>query len=287
MRRDSETQPSGFTMEKCSAVILRARQLYPEVFGAHEQEALSRLFAGGAVLSPESLRDWQPHYEMFVGWDLHPLVYVKSESLPVAIGESGVMVAFMGPSASGKDAILDQQDNRLFTMVQTITTRPRAQRDKPRGRFGVEPRYKFMTPGEFQKCKDQEHFIETLPQGKFMYGTPADAVGRALERPEPIKIWRGELNGSVHMREWMAVHHPEVPFLSFFILPKMSLAEYCSWVEEKRGSEADWRFPKALWEIYVAGPGADVIIENPPDPTGIPREAGEATRRVFEELSQC
>jgi guanylate kinase len=268
----------------CSEIISRAEELYPDSFPAWKQSTLTSLFLDREVINTESLSLVSSEFRDFVDIGLHPRIRVRKDLALPKVGEQGGMVAYMGPSGAGKDTILDQIMNGTFCWVQTATTRPFSERDKARGRDIKESRYEFLTEGEFTARHNKGELIEIKPQGGYLYGTPKSSLLRAFDCPEPIKVWRGELVGMQKLKRWMADEYPRAPFVKVFVIPEMPLIDYCIRMENIRDDAQTWRFPTALWEFEQSASLVDIYIHNPPDASGIPREAAEATQILFNSL---
>lgn len=270
--------------ERCFRVVGRAVERYPDTL-ARVEKNIQELFLSGQEMTPPDLVDIQPEFSRFKESMIHPLIWLDPESEPVRASQSKLMMlAVMGPSASGKDSILNLVAGDrpgIFERVRTHTTRP------PRLEDQRDPKYNFVSEEKFSWLKDSRYFIETVRQGEYRYGTSIKATELAIGGDENLKIWRGELTGVEKFKQWMQEYHPEVPFLSIFVLPNMSMGAFCERLQESRGFEQalNWRFPKAIWEIHTAGEYSDVVVLNPQDPTGKPKEAAEATRLLFEHLS--
>jgi guanylate kinase len=244
------------------------------------------LFAEGSDLTPERLANIQPEYgRFFPRADIHPLIYIKEDTRFLHSQAEHTVDAFLGPSAGGKDSILDiVKENHPYVRIRTMTTRP-PRRDESQDEI-LEARYEFVTPERFVELERSGGFAEVLPpetQGKYRYGTSIQTVERALDRDLHLIIWRGDIWGLPHFRSWMQRSHPETDFLSVFVLPKMPIAELWQRMTKKRGIEQAiaWRFPKGLLEIHTAAQLVDCLVLNPSDSTGEPREAAAATLALF------
>lgn len=272
--------------ETCASILEQAVRNYPNDITPEVKSRYLEFFVANSELTCSNLTSVNKAYALFRQSSYHPQLYVKENATPFSVSELGVLVAFMGPSSSGKDAILDLS-NLPFSWVQTTTTRPKAERDKPRG---GRDRYEHVGLEEFQRRIQNDEFIEWVPQFKHLYGTMTRAVEEILDdRDNSLKVWRGEIFGVGQMGRWIEDNHDDLGFLSCFVLPEMRIGSFCDWMKKSRGVETtiENRFPKALWEMYMAAGKADVIIQNPiPDPSGekAPVLAAEAINLFFEKL---
>ncbi|OGY16247.1 MAG: hypothetical protein A2785_01495 [Candidatus Chisholmbacteria bacterium RIFCSPHIGHO2_01_FULL_49_18] len=290
MRGKIEAHPGELSRNSAETIIARAGELYPGVFGERELRMYGDLFVEGSVLTPERLAFIQPEYgRFFPRSDIHPLIYIK-EGIDFPHTQTAHTVdAFLGPSAGGKDSILDiVKENHPYVRIRTTTTRP-PRRDASQDEI-LEARYEFVTAEEFVELERGGGFSEVLSpdmQGKYRYGTSIQAVERALNRDLHLVIWRGDILGLPYFRSWMQNYHSEIDFLSVFVLPKMPIAELWQRMTRKRGVEqaTAWRFPKGLLEIHSAAQIVDCLVLNPSDPSGEPREAAAATLALFRRQS--
>ena len=232
------------------------------------------------IISPVMLTGKFPEYANFQPWSSNELIYLRNGR--VLTPAKKAVVAFMGPSASGKDSIRNEVEKLWpngLTKIKTATTR--IIDGKARKETGDS--YTFCSESEFSEMKRQGKFIETVHQGSHHYGTPTSSLENAIAEPEPVKLWLGELIGAEHLRAWMAQHHPDVPFISVFVLPNMTLDDYLKRIFQKRGaSQAFWRATKAVWELSNAPRSVDAFVLNPFDVSGAPIKASFAVKQFFD-----
>ena len=88
-----------------------------------------------------------------------------------------MLIVFSGVSASGKNTIMKELENRLenlFILTEsTATTRPPRESDSE---FNT---YKFMSNDEFEKMIDNNQFFEFENVHGYYYGTIKDAIEKA------------------------------------------------------------------------------------------------------------
>ncbi len=225
-------------------------------------------------LTPETLRGISDYVNFEKRPDIHSLVYVKSDVFEQVHGARIVLIAFMAPSAGGKDTILKRAwpaISGLATKIITHTTR------KPREDESDGGNYHFVAASDFERQVSAEAFAEHLPpgeQGEHWYGTAKHDIEQALQTGKRIVIWRGEFIGWKELKYWMNRNHPDVPCVSIFTIPKTSLDILMQWIRGKRGDDPKehWRQRKAQLEI-IAGGSADVFIVNPLEEGGQPTQA--------------
>ncbi len=231
-------------------------------------------FPPDVSMGPLMLALYNPDYARFGPLlRIDPLIWGKQEMSHQSPAEKHV-VAFLGPSASGKDTILRGLD---IPYTQIITHTTRIHREDP----SLKDKYIFVQPEEFKALFQQGKFIEHLPQTSGLYGTTKNEVGRALQRENRIVVWRGEETGLPKLWTWLAENHPNVQRHVVFVLPRMPLVDLAVRIIEQRGAdEAKGRIQKSVREILSAGSIADFIVHNPPQTEG-PRDATRATQNLF------
>ena len=279
-----ETGTSELSRAHCETLIRMASEYDPKSLGSREQRGYVRLFYDGSDLTPERLAEIQPAYGRFQRVDaIDPLLYAREDFKLEPPEGMPLMIAFLGPSASGKDSILDLVEGHYPSgYVVNTTTRPLRE-----GSQSDLARYEFVSKEDFRHRREREEFAESLPlgvQGEHFFGTSIESIDRAFASPSHrLSVWRGDLVGLTQLKPWMTKNYPQVAFVTFFVLPQMPLGALCVRIEQKRGLEQAhrWRFPKAVWEIHAAGEMVDVIVLNPPDPTEAPRDAAAATVAAF------
>jgi guanylate kinase len=231
-------------------------------------------FPPDVPMGPLMLALYNPDYARFGPLlSIDPLIWGKQEISHSLSAEKHV-VAFLGPSASGKDTILRGLD---IPYTQIITHTTRVHRKDP----SLKDKYIFVQPEEFDAAEQNGEFIETLPQTAGCYGTTKNEVERALQRENRIVVWRGEETGLPAMWRWLTENHPMVQHHVVFVLPRMPLVDLAVRIIEQRGAdEAKGRIQKSVREILSAGSIADFIVLNPPQTEG-PRDATRATQNLF------
>lgn len=99
------------------------------------------------------------------------------------MSERGRLVVISGPSGSGKSTICDRLIEREgFERVVTCTTRP----PRPGERHGVD--YQFLDREEFERAIREGRFVEWARVHDRLYGTPRDALERALEEGRTVLL---------------------------------------------------------------------------------------------------
>lgn len=238
-------------------------------------------------LTPETLRGIGGYPRFEHKPDIHPLVYIKPNVLEGVHDAPVILIAFMAPSAGGKDSILKMALSRISefaTKIITHTTR------ESRGDGSDSGQYHFTNAGEFQQFVKSGGFAEYLPpgeQGEHFYGTMRSDVEDAVREGKRIVIWRGEFIGWKELKYWMKRNHPEIPCLSVFTLPKAPLDKLMEWIQGKRGNDPSeqWRQKKARMEV-IAGGSADMFIVNPIEESGLPTQATEAFVQLLTHINE-
>ena len=88
--------------------------------------------------------------------------------------KKGFIIAFVGPSASGKTEIVKRlvKNNDLFRRVVTATTR----KPRPGEKLGVD--YFFLSPDQFDEERKKGNIIEETEYAGARYGTLASELER-------------------------------------------------------------------------------------------------------------
>ena len=126
-----------------------------------------------------------------------------------------------------------------------------------------------------------EHIERDYGRKTFYYGTPMSAVEAGLQSKKPLVIWRGELEGSQKLKQWLQTYHSEIPFISIFIVPEISFQELFKRIYKERGKETSTRIKKAVWEFKVAPQLSDYLLLNPQEENGTPIRAAAAAVKLF------
>ncbi|MEM4407497.1 MAG: guanylate kinase [Candidatus Caldarchaeum sp.] len=120
----------------------------------------------------------------------------------------GLLVILSGPSASGKDTVIQEWkniDERVRKIVTCTTRKPRhGEQD------GVD--YVFLTPEAFQKGIEENLFLEYKNVHGYLYGTPIADVEKALHEG-CIVVLKIDVQGG------MEVKHKRPDALSIFLKP--------------------------------------------------------------------
>ena len=236
---------------------------HPEQF-----ENFAHLISMGRSMSPLSLTRVFPQYQNFAQME-NPLLWINEQLINPQLSQYTQFVALIGPSASGKDSILEQMYLEMGeNKVSTILTAT----DRDVRSIGADRNYIFLTKQRMADYISSEGMIETLRQGQHTYGTPAQSVEDAIAQQRKVAIWRGDLSGLPTMQAWMNKKHPETPFFSVFVIPGIRPLKYFNNLINKRGvvDSLRWRIPKALWELENAPSLTQIALVNPFEEGGLP-----------------
>jgi guanylate kinase len=120
----------------------------------------------------------------------------------------GLLLVISGPSGAGKTTVAREIERRLGGVFSvSVTTRPQT----PADREGRD--YFFISDAEFNRKRDAGELLESAEVfGKYKYGTPRDAVEKALKQGQLV-ILEIDVQGGLQIRRKM----PEAFML--FILP--------------------------------------------------------------------
>lgn len=233
-------------------------------------------------MGPKMLVDVFPDYNRFVQTTEGGLIYLNDQ---ITLPQRGKQAAFalMGLSAAGKDTVLKVASCSISGgIVRILTATDRAITNERQ----EQGEYHFYSTEQMQQMVDSEQLIEYVVQGNRIYGTPIASVENALSTQSPFVVWRGDVEGSVEIKRWLAQHHPNVPSVSIFVLPNMSFTQYLDRLIKKRGIEEvlKWRLKKAVRDLQRVPEVTDAVLLNPPEPNGIPTQAAAAMCEFLESL---
>lgn len=247
------------------------------MFCKAENPRESSLRSDSRPLHPAMLSEYSPTYKDFSPSDIDPLVWVKN-SIPQIIPGRQHIVAVIGPSASGKDTILNGV-TIPFAHIRTLTTRPERTDEQQ-----LDRAYTFVSQEKFAALHTKGAFIETIPLGTHESGTTKRAVIEAMQQNTGLAVWRGEETGLKKLWPWLQTFYPAFQRHVVFILPEMPMQDVIKRIIEKRGrANSGWRIKQAYNEILSVGSGADYILLNPPQ-IGGPKDAAAAMEKLFTSL---
>jgi guanylate kinase len=108
---------------------------------------------------------------------------------------SPLLIVISGPSAVGKDAVVQRllEDCESFTFVVTVNTRP----PRPGERDGVD--YHFVTREQFQRMVVEGEMLEYAPVYDDFKGVPRAGVRQALASGKDV-ILRVDVQGAATIR---------------------------------------------------------------------------------------
>ncbi len=121
---------------------------------------------------------------------------------------NGLIVILSGPSASGKDTVIQKWQNIDPRVRKIITCTTRAPR--PGEKNGVD--YIFLTQEAFQKWVEQNLFLEHKNVHGNLYGTPRQEVEEALKEGA-IVVLKIDVQGGMEIKQ----KRPEA--LAIFLKP--------------------------------------------------------------------
>lgn len=166
-----------------------------------------------------------------------------------------ILVVVSGPSAAGKDAVLNRLKESGFParFITTVTTRPRrsAERDN------VD--YHFVSTARFHEMIDHRELLEWASVYENWYGVPRQPVKQALDRGQDV-IVKVDIQGAATIRRII----PEA--VSIFLMPP-SLEELAARLRRRQTESAfdlARRLETAEEEIKQL-PQFDYLVVNRPD----------------------
>ena len=126
-----------------------------------------------------------------------------------AIERRGLMLVLSSPSGAGKSTIARNllENDKIFSLSVSVTTRAR----RPSEIDGVH--YHFVSVKEFMRLRDSDALAEWAEVHSNFYGTPRDAVEKALAGGQDM-LFDIDWQGAAQLREKMRGDLVEV-----FVLP--------------------------------------------------------------------
>lgn len=212
-------------------------------------------------LTPDYLARFFNEYNAFHPFsDQHSLLYVK-DSIHLHTGK--LLIAYLGPSAGGKDTMLDILMGwyDYITRVKTDTTRKR-RKDKREPAYA----YNFVSHQFLRVLEAQNGLVEGILQGQDIYATEIVEVIKTVRSDHRVTFWRGDIIGYEKFKQFCDLLH--LDHMCIVVLPGLSDAEMEKRIIDKRGNDPDqlWRFQKARYELQHFAEIADHIILNVPLP---------------------
>ena len=121
--------------------------------------------------------------------------------------KKGKVIVVSGPSGTGKSTICHRLCETLPAEFSvSVTTR------KPRPNETAARDYHYVTPEEFERLRRTDSLLEWAEVYGQFYGTPADAVQKAIEDGRIIIL-------EIDVRGCIQVHERIPEAIAFFILP--------------------------------------------------------------------
>jgi guanylate kinase len=114
---------------------------------------------------------------------------------PLSAPSSPLLIVISGPSAVGKDAVVQRllEDTEWFAFVVTVNTRP----PRPGERPGVD--YHFVTREQFQRMVADGEMLEYAPVYDDFKGVPTAGVRQALATGKDV-VLRLDVQGAATIR---------------------------------------------------------------------------------------
>ncbi len=242
------------------------------------------IFQADALLTPEGLGKYFLSYESFHAVPEGQYIYRKRniEVSPLDGRPKKLAIAFVAPSATGKDTLLDlilSQFRDSISKVRTHTTRKA--RDRGEEKSGS---YYFTSRKRMETLAQKNRLIEVLNDGANLYGTSMQAFHRTMGSEQPVTVWRGDIIGLPSLKQYCALHG--IPFVAVGVLPCLAYVEMEQRIRDKRPSDADARIARARYELEHMADVVDFIALNPPvyHDDGGPRLPIEAAGAIGELL---
>jgi len=185
--------------------------------------------------------------------------------------KKGFIIAFVGPSASGKTEIVKRlvKNNDLFRRVVTATTR----KPRPGERHGVD--YFFLSPDQFDEERKKGNIIEETEYAGARYGTLASELER-IHGEGKVALLILDMNGVRALKEYFGAENVESIFV--FRHPREIEEELKNRPVSKE--ETDERIKLAREEIGNIAE-CDTVIYNTKDIHNVMIEAEEKVMAAY------
>lgn len=185
--------------------------------------------------------------------------------------KKGFIIAFVGPSASGKTEIVKRlvENNDLFRKVVTATTR----KPRPGERHGVD--YFFLSPENFEEERKRGNIIEETEYAGARYGTLASELER-IHGEGKVALLILDMNGVRALKEYFGAENVESIFV--FRHPREIEEELKNRPVSKE--ETDERIKLAREEIGNIAE-CDTVIYNTKDIHNVMIEAEEKVMAAY------
>lgn len=126
----------------------------------------------------------------------------KKETL--AKSPMSLLLVITGPTASGKDTIIDEllSTNMHFSKIVSYTTRCPRQGEVD----GIHGHY--ISEKRFQTMMKDDQFLETVSYGYYQFGTDKDSVLAVLQEAHDV-IWKISVERASTLDKYFAARFPE------------------------------------------------------------------------------
>lgn len=210
-------------------------------------------------LTPGNLAQFFSEYDAFHPFpDQQSLLYTRDQ---IHLHNGKFLIAYLGPSAGGKDTMLDILMGwyDYITRVKTDTTRKR-RKDKRESKHA----YNFVSHQFLREVEVQNGLVEGILQGQDIYATEIVEVFKAVRSDHSVTFWRGDIIGYEKFKKFcdlLGLDH-----ICVIVLPGLTDEDMEKRIVDKRGTDPEqlWRFGKARYELQHFAESADFIILNTP-----------------------
>lgn len=235
--------------------IIDTSQLSPLI----DVEAWASLRVNNQPLRPEVLSTYFSLYGLFNPIRENEYIYSTNG---IESHKGKCVIGYIGPSASGKDTLLDMliqwYRDHVGRIITDTTRKRRVHQNELRDAYNFE-QHEFL-----EGLAQQNKIVEGIRQGEDIYATEIIEVIKALRGEQRAIFWRGDVIGYTKVKDFCALLG--IPLVCVAVLPGLTDFEMVERIQSKRGSgdEQLWRIQKARKEIELFGCVADYMIINPP-----------------------
>ncbi|MBI2601319.1 hypothetical protein HYW42_05210 [Candidatus Daviesbacteria bacterium] len=117
--------------------------------------------------------------------------------------QTGILLVVTGPTASGKDAVVESILKKTHVFKKVITTTTRTPR--PGEKNGVN--YFFVSIKDFHKMGENQEFLETNEYGGNFYGTTKKEIHQVLARQD--LVWRIDPSAAAKIKSIISKNFPK------------------------------------------------------------------------------
>lgn len=220
------------------------------------------------ILTPETLSQLSEGYGRFNRFQSHVWIAPDLASCLAQTGQNEYSEVFIvsGGVASGKTELVRRTGR---PRVRTVTTRPPREREID----GID--YDFFARDDFLSYASEGHFAETVPLGRFLYGTPWENIAEAMNTQGAACILCVvEQEGVKNLQPQIFERYGKYP-VRVTVIPELSPRDYLTQIVGSRARKLDdlaqifWRLSLTLDNLVKSPEQTDIFVGNSFQPGGL------------------